>query len=244
MRSLLTFIPCLLCLQSPVFAACFDTLSRPSASNYQPIPICPVTEIHNCFAAPPLVLIFDFIPSPVNALPASSLTPSQLSARLRDLVQRNIDNNTILKYVCRALPLKPFDLHDCFSSSDSRTPLYSSLPFFASGLLFPSRSKFPYYHKYRPASLPGYFAEYNCHPQKQDQIQLRQYHWGPTQKEYIKDEVPVISNYSGTSTLVLKISTFSTSSFLQKKSRKTMGFSIDPSAPQILYQNLVPDRLR
>ncbi len=244
MRSTLTFLFSFLLLQSPAAAECFKHLSRPSTTNYQPIPICPPSELFNCLLTPPLVLIFDFPRETLGTYLDSSLTASQLSSTLRQLVQTSIDKKEALRYFCRSLPLKPFNLYDCFLPSDTKTPIFTSVSFFELGLVFPSRSKHSFYHMYRPGGLPGYFAEYNCHPQNSKQIQLRQYHWGDTKKEYIEGQSVLFSNYTGTSSLVLKISTLSKKDFLQKSSKKKLGFTIDPNAPRILYQHLVPENLK
>ena len=244
MRALLRIFYCLLCLQSPALADCFQQLSRTPATNYQPVPICPPNQIFNCFSSPPLVLIFDFPRETFTSYLDPSVTSSRYSSRLRQLVQASLKNTAYFKYVCRSQPLKPFNLYDCFVSSDATSPVFSSVAFFNAGLPFPSRSSYSFFYKYRPDSFPDYYAEYNCHPQNSDHIQLRQYHWGPTKKEYINNNSVLLSNYTGGISLVLKISTLDKDAFVQKKTRKSIGFSIDPSAPQILYQNLVPDRLK
>lgn len=241
------YLLCLLfhALTQPATANCFRDLHRPRASNFQPIPKCNENTLHDCMSSPPVVLTLSV---PSNQF-ASLLPDGNNQGLALDQIRKTIDlavkTNKFWTYSCQATKEKPYDLYDCFTSNNNEK-IRDSIAFYDTGLQFSSPSSTMTYLLYRPASLENYGAEYNCHPDQKNIIQLRQYHWGLERREYLQSGQIAFSNPTGAISIVLKISSIPTSNFekIQKDNSKKMRFDFDPAAIAPILEKYLPDELR
>lgn len=228
----------------PSFANCFSGLQRTKQSGYQPLLTCPVELIHKCFAQPPLLLLLSVPAVDLSNAFAQVNSLQERYSFLASLVNKTADTKRYWRYLCTAIDTSQSSPFDCFDPVSSDL-LFDNIPAYKSGIFFPSAVEDLRFNEYNKSELPGYIAEYICHPSDPNLVQLRQFHVGPSVRSYYRGLQPLFKNPTGNYSIVLRITTFELGRFIQQKSNKPkLGFSMDPSSIAPIVDKFVPDSMR
>ena len=228
----------------PVHANCFSGLQRLQSMAYQPQLRCTPDQIQQCYAEPPLLLILS-VPNGALKQPFSELSsPDSRYRYLASLVTKTASSKQFWKYNCTALDLNPGSRYNCFDAITSELAS-SDTPAYDQGFMQLSSANGLVFFEYQKNTLPGYIAEYTCHPSDERLIQLRQYHVGPSVRAYFRDGKPTFQNPTGHHSVVLRITSFQKEAFVPAVAKKKkVGFTMDPAGLGPILNRVVPDSLR